>query len=361
MLQIWLISLGILLLALPSHGQERCLQIFQTPSTSEANSTHWNELLYAVETDHPLFLEVVNRVILRAARNPDMYLEIDSAVDRIRVLSAQFSGAREAGGLSKIRNAELVTYLLKLVQDRDLTLWKAVLVHDMALMQLREFGNYGTMGHLLTTLPQAKKDELLAYLGEVYTFQKNRALLQPVHLLLDPKNIYDSFKSRGKTDREFYVHYLDLIKQKVFPRSEVGGYGGELVLRIAQLIQKDLVQNDVGAVNFFGSVPNGFAKRESDLDIFNHPLEGGEAHRHQLTDRRFQRDLDDLLRFLPWQWEGVSDTKISPPEHFGGNRHVFSFHITQQRIVLRFYYQKLSWNEQGMPVVWQHLDLDMGI
>jgi predicted nucleotidyltransferase len=374
-LLLWCVAI---LWSVPGLSQQSCLGIFtfSDPSSisisSPSESKNPYSFLFSALEKSTVGneIQVINKAILQIARMSGQKERIAAFIEELKYLEAKMInhvGAR--GNMYFVRDT---IYLLRLINDTDLVYWKSILINEKALSRLLQFNNFGTMGYLLELLPPEKKLELVAYLGGEYAKEKNHAVVQPIHLLLNPKKIYDEFKQQGRSDFEFYETYLDLIHRRAFAGKNVGIYPPELILQIIGLIQKDVLHDGIHAVNFFGSVPNGFGKATSDLDIFNSPLSPREiekrveAHimetydneRHQIVDRNFENDISTLLRNTPWQWH-THETHALPPEDFGGRAHVFSFHITKDKVVLRFYYQPLHHKEDGSMIIRDFIELDV--
>lgn len=282
------------------------------------------------------------------------------------------------------KNIQLTKFLLTLIEG-DLSLWQGVLTKSQVQSSLEDFDNYRTLGHMMTLMPMQWKSKALQFLARKYALDKSYAMIQPIHTLMNPNELYWKYRREGKSDREFYNDYLKMIKRDVFSEAVVGGYSGDMVIDVARVIQSEMVRlknKGIKAVNFFGSVVNGFGRPQSDLDLFNHPIESDypslveqrkisqllrlrqedpfDKYRYQIKDSVLQEKIDKKLIGSGWQWQ-LEDKGQTATEHFGASSHVFVFHITQDRIVLRFYPHYLRVDYAGNSVNYREfieLDID---
>jgi hypothetical protein len=366
----------ILISSSPGQAQEACYDIFgRQPALLESNPYDYLEELFN-ESDYNLDSKI-HKAVVFIAQHPELTTRIPEEIGRLKQIQADIDLRRSDAG-NVVRKIDITVYLLRLIVDRDLALWKSILVNEAAMKGLERFGNYGTMGYLLKLLPKEKQDQLLDFMADVYRGEKNHAVLQPIHLLLDPKGMYDRMKSEGRSDREFYQAYLSRIHDRLFSQENIGGYSVDSVLRIVEDIQQRLIGGKITAINFFGSVPNGFGKPESDLDVFTSTREdvkvfedpnasmddlmGAWLERSTpVGDRNgFQAAVDGLLRGTPWRWQvNPADPLVQLSENFGSQSHVFVFHIDAGKIVLRFYFKTLDTDEAGNFSSHQYIDLEV--
>jgi predicted nucleotidyltransferase len=361
-----------------------CMDLFKNDLIVSFPSSHLDPLsaIYeTLESGRGDAVRIIHESFITISKNPALIKHLPlllADLKKLQVSSDSFLGINE----TYLKQAIV---LARLAQG-DMETWKGLLTApEAALAEFHEFNTFGTMGYLLKSLPENKKNELLAYLGEVYDKKKNRSLIQPVHVLLDPKAIYDEFKKAGRSDREFYIHYLQLIHEKVFKNKVTGGYSADLVIEIANLIQQSKLQDGQQEVNFFGSVVNGFGKPESDLDIFDSHYEafwpenvkeemeneGDLRHvdlfnirRRPLVDPDLELEVSKLLKGTPWHWRSEDykshNVTVEAHEHIGGESHVFSFHISKNKIVLRFYPDLIHWDEKAEKLPpWRYIELDV--
>ena len=277
--------------------------------------------------------------------------------------------------------------LLKLVHA-DITDWKKFLFdYASAVEKSGSSGNelispHATLGYMIQNLPSEKKIELVQYLGTLYTGPLKRIVSKFIHAALDPKSLYLKYKNEGRSDKQFFEKYLEILNSTAFKgQNVVGGYNAQPVIELALAMQSYLKDRpDLQALNFFGSVPNGFATHASDLDVFNHPdpkaypelaqqaaeawgnwrvADPFEAKRYQIEDSLMVSKVSPILAKYKLRWH-LKDTGDKAHEHFGSMTQIFSFHITAQKIVLRFYANYMSFDRSGNRTEpWEFIELDV--
>ena len=255
--------------------------------------------------------------------------------------------------------------LLELI-EADTNTWFRFLTEKDVLFD-NNFNSYSTAAFLLEQLLFSDKEVLLIKLGELYSQKKIRTIPHAIHILLNPKKIYSNLKKNKYTDREFYNYYLELIKKYAFKlNSSIGGYSGDFAIESAMIMQKYLLsQPKAKALNFFGSVPNGFAKKKSDYDVFNHFKSNSRSEndsqkmRYQVSDPNLEKMLQESTQGTNWKWH-LENSEETAHEHFGSQNHIFSFHITQEKIILRFYYNYIRVDANGSSLnAWDYIELNV--
>lgn len=240
---------------------------------------------------------------------------------------------------------------------------------DILLRDLHPYSDYVLEHAKKLTTPD--KHQIIYNLGQAWAQNRNRSGIHIIHALLDPLAMYKTHLQKGESGLDFYDHYLANIKSLAFPNTEVGGYSSKKVLEIAKILQQKLIGKmkngvQIKALNFFGSVVNGFARPGSDLDVFHHPYKEDyppmeeqdfAQYRFQVEDTATQQVIEStVLQGTPFHWHLKSDGQIAH-EHFGAMSHIFSIHITSDQIQLRFYHKKPYLNEDGIPI-WNYIDLN---
>jgi hypothetical protein len=361
-------------------AEPTCNDLFMVaPEESRVSLSNFEAIIHALDTGSADSVRIIHENFLEIVRDPLLRQSLPHLIRQLQELRTRAEDFSASGN----RQIEQSIVLARLAQG-DLMSWKTILTAPGAATEnFFEFGISGTMGYLLKNLSSSQKTELLSYLGESYHKKKNRGLVLPIHILLDPKAMYEKFRREGKSDLNFYESYLRRIHDTVFKGKSTGDYSASLVINIAKLIQASSLHDGLREVNFFGSVVNGFGKPESDLDVFDSPRtlsvaeilkredEGDFRHLDLFNHRRtliadidLNRNIRDYLANSPWHWKigplienGVA---IQAEEHLGGLSHVFSFHISKQKITLRFYPDSIGYDEhaQLMPQ-WNYIELDV--
>lgn len=269
---------------------------------------------------------VVHRGILEMTSRPDFYARLPEYLTELKGIQKEVQGDDPV--LRTFRTTLNETLNMLVLATGDMPAWKTEFSRPQNINTLDRYDTYSTKGYLLKRLPESSKKELVKFLGDRYAAIKDRYAVQPIHLLLDPRTQLAKMRTEGKTDLEFYNSYLNQVKQTAFPNVEVGGYTGNLVIQIAKAAQRYLMsQRFSSEYIFFGSIPNGFAKAKSDVDLFETV---------QIRSPEMEKDIAQLLKNSPWDWHMEEGRDPAHP-HFGAVSHIFTLAIYKDRVELRFY------------------------
>ncbi len=296
---------------------------------------------------------LVHNTAVRFATDPDLKSHANEFKATLEQIIAKRQSAPDAWSDNYLRLLQDMIGFLDLSQG-SLEGWKTYILRKHEKINFHN----GTPAYLLRALPRESKISLLKWLGKEYSDSGKRYVTEPIHMILNAKSLYQQFKAQGRSDREFYNEYLARIKKYVFRSDpEIGGYSGDMVIEIAKIVQTYLKsRTDLKALNFFGSVPNGFGTPKSDLDIFNHIVDSDYpelANQEKewmramgpspLNSMRYQIDdpiLADMIHKVTgptiWTWH-LENHGAFAEEHLAKYNHLFSFYITKDKIELRFY------------------------
>jgi len=343
-----------------------CLELFSRTAAGD-----FSQALDAMESRDPQTRRqthsLIHRAVLAISADPSARAQIPSFMNELRALRDRNRG----GDYDLSLEAQNVAELLLLVNAGP-NEWLQVLKNDDTMASLSAFGVPSTMGFLLERLSPAQKDELLLKLGTSYAEYKDPLLLKPIHVLLDPLSLYRQMTAQGASGLDFYRAYLAEIKRRVFPDVKMAGYSPETVFGVVRAVQSYMQARDflhryvvnntpIESAILIGSVPNGFARPRSDLDLFNVPIidhypelqnqtsAQGDPFaplRFQIDDPGLQQGINKALLNTPWLWQ-MENTGKTVREDFGGEKHVFTIFITPDHAAVRFYYQRLDVDEDG--------------
>lgn len=383
-----LLILISLIIKTPVFAASRCVDLFSATETQKSahSKTPADQLINFFKDKTDLNYNesqaadpLIHQWILSIARDPQLKTQIPHLLLEIEKIEMLRPSVKKNPYDTVRQKLMIVKKLLKLSQAH-VDEWFAYLKKPDP--SLDEFNTFSTAGRLLEQLPKAEKAALLKKLGDLYAKTKNRDVVQPIHVLLNPKQMYTEFKKSGRSDRDFYSSYLELMKKYVFNSDlPVGGYSADLAIQSAQTMHEYLkTQIGMQSLNFFGSIPNGFAREKSDYDVFNHPLESAypklraqakrnkgnwsapdpfESLRYQVDDPILSKMLKKNIADTKWKWHLENEGEHAH-EHFGSQSHVFSFHITKQKVSLRFYQNYIRVDQKGRPLeAWDYIDLNV--
>lgn len=285
----------------------------------------------------------------------------DGPLDYMRVYLPDINDQhdREQTWAAAFLGGELRTFALLFAQDVEA--WRQTVgEYEEYFAQHGLISLLGAKGHLLRKMPRHVQDEVLAKIGSRYVERKKDPrepsladpayLMREAHAILNPEGLLAEFRAAGRSDREFYSHYLQQVHLRVFrDHPEFGGYAGELPIRISQHAQRDFVANPnvtnrKAGFFFMGSVPNGFAHPKSDLDIFEIDSDGNDQF--QITSSLFARHVNQELRGTPWQWKG-KNVRNRAGEGLAIYNHRFAFHGTNHGVDLKFYRHSFLYDRFG--------------
>ena len=213
-----------------------------------------------------------------------------------------------------------------------------------------EYGFRSTAGFLVRSLSNEQKSNLLQFIGEQYNIKKNSYLIAIANIILDPKAIYQEMKKSGKSELDFYKAYFNLFQNAVFKNGNRGKYPFHVVTDLIKAINKvafdtkRLITFDEDHIYIFGSVPNGYAKPESDIDIFQNGF--------TLYSVQIEQAVLPLLKTYGLNWKIEEDLaqKKYAPENFPGENNVFSYFLYKNKIQIRMYFDRLRVDEDGNKV-----------
>ncbi len=339
---------------------EKCQGIYRSQSERFTSVLNQITLQFAGRTarnkDQAYFQEtraLVHRTAIDFATEPELKSHTNELKASLEKIISERQSAPDHWSDDYLRLLQQMVGFLDLNQS-SLADWKSYLLDTHPTLRLQG----GTPAFLLRALPESTKAALLEWLGNEYTGSNKRKVTAPIHKLLNPKELYRKMKAEGRSDRQFYNEYLALIKKSAFRNHpEVGGYTGDMVIEIARTIQTYLKsKTEIQAINFFGSVPNGFGTPKSDLDIFNHAnkelypelandvmneIRGRgfgpiEKMRYQIDDPVLADMIGKITGSTMWTWHLENHGNLAD-EHVAAVDHLFSFQITKDKISLRFY------------------------
>tara|TARA_B100000749_G_scaffold280771_1_gene278602 strand:+ start:91859 stop:92719 length:861 start_codon:yes stop_codon:yes gene_type:complete len=204
------------------------------------------------------------------------------------------------------------------------------------------------------------KAYVLERLGRYYSAQKGKVINAAIQIIMDPMAIYREFQKSGGEAKDFYPYYLKVLREQVFKGSRTTGqYDASVIFSILEPLQEFIRRSPkVDSVVFFGSVPNGFGRVGSDLDIFNVARPEGyphlkeqiedavnsmgripdplEPYRYPIADTMLNQQVGVILQNLPFRW-ATTYTTDRAHEHFGSQSHPFTFVVSSTSIELRMY------------------------